>query len=150
LGSGTFTFSAFQNLTGGTGPDTFKLIGSAHLDGALDGGGGANSNTLDYSAYSARVVVSLGTNAVTAIKNLHGSGLNRIQSIVGSSAATNLLVSTNADTTFNVTGANAGNLNDAVIPGGTLSFSAFAFLTGGSSNDTYAFGAGGSLSGAID
>src|SRR5262249_29009017 len=108
------------------------------------------ANTLDYSGYAGRVVVSLATRAATGIKDLHGNGLADIQNVVGSSASTNLIVGPSAATTWNLTGPNAGYVNDAMVPGWIRSFSNFAYLTGSSGDDKFAFGAGASVSGALD
>jgi len=78
---GSVSFTNFQNLTGGSGKDTFKLIGTASLTGAIDGGSGSGLNTLDYSGYTPRVVVSVAAHAGTGIKNRSGSGVNQIQAL---------------------------------------------------------------------
>jgi Ca2+-binding RTX toxin-like protein len=52
------SFATTENLTGGTGNDTFAFADKATLSGKLDGGGG--TNTLDYSAYTTGVSVNLG------------------------------------------------------------------------------------------
>jgi hypothetical protein len=44
-----FEFEGIENLIGGTGKDTFAIIGQGSLTGSIDGGAG--SNTLDYSEY---------------------------------------------------------------------------------------------------
>jgi len=52
LGTGTVTegFSSIENLTGGTGNDTFTLSNGVTLDGNLDGGGGTNILNLNSGA----------------------------------------------------------------------------------------------------
>ncbi len=44
------TFSSFENLTGGTGADTFRFSDAGSLAGAIDGGGGGNTLTIDTAA----------------------------------------------------------------------------------------------------
>ncbi len=59
------TFSAFQNLTGGTGMDIFKFSAGKNVTGAIKGGGG--SDWLDYSSYTTPVTVNLQTGAATGV-----------------------------------------------------------------------------------
>ena len=66
-------FSGFPNFYGGTGADTFAFTGTGNTTGYIDGGGGPGINKLDYSALSTRVVVNIGGNAATLIKNAQGS-----------------------------------------------------------------------------
>ena len=47
---GNLTFTAVQNLTGGTGDDTFRFGNGAGVSGIVNGGGGTDK--LDYSAYT--------------------------------------------------------------------------------------------------
>src|SRR5574337_1416614 len=57
------TFSNIENLTGGTGNDDFLFSNGATVSGTVDGGAGG-TNTLDFTAYSTAVAVTLsGTNA---------------------------------------------------------------------------------------
>src|SRR5262249_27403096 len=61
------SFSAVQNLTGGTGADTFSFGASGSVSGVVDGGGGAN--TLDFHQRTTNVTVTLqatGPNKATA------------------------------------------------------------------------------------
>jgi hypothetical protein len=73
----TLTFSNVQNLTGGTGADTFVFADGAGVDGTIDGGGG--TNTLDYSAYSSSVIVDLQTGSATGV----GGDIANIQNVTG-------------------------------------------------------------------
>ena len=58
-------FSAFPNLTGGTGMDIFKFSNGKNVTGAIKGGGG--SDWLDYSSYTTPVTVNLQTGAATGV-----------------------------------------------------------------------------------
>jgi uncharacterized repeat protein (TIGR01451 family) len=84
------------------------------------------------------VKVNLGAGLATAL-NL----FSNISAAMGSTSATNSLVGANTANTWNITAANAGNVN------GSFTFSSIPNLTGGTGNDTFAFGAGGSVSGTI-
>src|SRR5574337_1761382 len=134
------TFSNIENLTGGTGNDDFLFSNGATVSGTVDGGAGG-TNTLDFTAYSTAVAVTLsGTNAfgysgtTAGVPNPIGGAfseitaidlpalantlnLNNVSSLVliNSSAATNL---------FNLTVEQGGvpNLtfgNVSVVNGGT-------------------------------
>jgi filamentous hemagglutinin family protein len=56
--NGTFGFSSFENLSGGTANDTFRFSNGALISGTIDGSAG--SDTLDYSASTTPVTVNLG------------------------------------------------------------------------------------------
>jgi hypothetical protein len=143
-GSGTLdsslTFSAVENLTGGTGDDDFKFSAGKAISGKIDGGGG--SNVLDDSAYTSAVTVNLQTSVATGTGTSAATGgFAHIQSLVGGSNKDTLIGANLADT-WSITGAGAGSVN------GT-SFSGFENLTGGTLADTFQFHSGGSLSGKI-
>ncbi|WP_196137586.1 hypothetical protein [Aliikangiella sp. G2MR2-5] len=120
------TFADFNNLTGGTGNDSFVFGVGGSLSGNLTGGDG--SDTIDYSAL-ASVSVDINT-------------LNEIEDLVGNGSDSTLLGG-DTDNTWNITGSNAGDIAG-------LTFSGFNNLTGGAGNDSFVFGANGSLSGIID
>lgn len=64
-------FSAVQNLTGGSGDDTFVFADAASVAGTIDGGAG--TNTLNYTAYSTPVAVNLGLNVPSLTASLDSS-----------------------------------------------------------------------------
>jgi hypothetical protein len=86
--TGVATFTSFENLTGGSGADTFKFSNGKSISGRINGGGGAD--TLDYSLFSTGVTVKLGvgtatgTGSIANIENVTGSRAN--DSITGSSS----------------------------------------------------------------
>jgi hypothetical protein len=134
--AGAVTFSGAANLLGGNGADTFVFADGAGVDGTIDGGGGTNA--LDYSAYSTSVVVNLQTGAATGV----GAGFANIQNVAGGSAA-NTLTGPDAATTWSVTGADAGTLNNGVT------FAAFGNLIGGAGDNAFVFADGATLSGSV-
>ena len=134
--NGTFSFTAFANLSSGAGANDFVLSNGASLTGKINGTAGAA--TLDYSSFTSDVSVNLQTNVVTAV----GGKVTGLVSIIGGSG-TNTLTGTNTPNTWHITGANAGDFN------GTVAFTAFANLTGGSNSDAFVFSAGASVSGMI-
>ena len=134
---GAYTFSSFENLTGGPANDVFVFQPGGSLAGGIDGGGG--TNTLDYSFYGGPVSVNLATGAATGI----GTSLTNLSNFLGSGSNADTLGGPAGDATWSITGTNAGSVN-----GNT--FSSFENLAGGAGNDTFAFTTGGSVSGNID
>jgi hypothetical protein len=137
--NGTFSFSAIGNLTGGTANDTFNFSNGVGVSGAVNGGGG--TDTLNYSQYLAAdpVTVNLQTSKATNI----GGVFSNIESLVGG-LGSNTLTGANTANTWNITGANAGNVN------GTFTFSSIGNLTGGTGQNIFTFAAGGKLAGKIN
>jgi hypothetical protein len=136
--TGGFSFQAYQNLTGGAGDNTFAFFSpSGAISGLVTGGGG--TNTLDYSAYTASVIVDLQTGQATAT----GSEANIVNVLGGTSAGPglyNLLIGNGGNVLTGgsgrrnilVAGAtastlNAGNGEDLLI-GGTTTYDTEAGL----------------------
>ena len=111
-----------------------RFANGATISGTIAGGGGADS--LYYSAYTSPVTVNLP--ASTATGTLGYSG---IQSIVGGQAS-DTLFGPATDTTWNLSGANAGS-----VPG--MTFSGFENLSAGAGADTFVFASGATLGGII-
>lgn len=139
-GTNDFTFdsvnvTAFANLTGGSGDDTFIFADAATLGGNLVGGGSANR--IDLSAYATAVGVNFQTSTSTGIGGTF-SGIDDFDGNGSSSTFTGLT----AATTYNVTGA-----NDFTF--GSVSVTDFANLTGGTNDDTFIFANAASLGGNL-
>src|SRR5207245_949991 len=77
----TFSFSAVENLTGGSGVDTFKFKKGKSISGAITGGGAPvdSGDWLDYSAFTTAVTVNLATGSATGA----GGGVTGIQNVTG-------------------------------------------------------------------
>jgi hypothetical protein len=133
----SLSFYAVENLTGGTGSDTFKFTSAGSISGKVDGGGG--TNTLDYSG-DGGMAATVNLASDTATKT---GGFAHIQTLVGSTASTDKLIGPNATNVWSITNNNAGTV-------GSFSFSAIKYLTGGSGEDVFVFGAGKTISGKID
>jgi hypothetical protein len=146
LNSGTvdgYAFSNFANLTGTTGNDTFAIATGGSISGTINGNGFTTADTLDYSSRTSTVSVVLTSTATGSGAGTNVAAFIGINKLVGSSATDNSLIGPNAATTWNVTGADSGNLN------GQITFSAFANLTGGNNDDTFKLASGGSVSGTM-
>ncbi|MDB5357607.1 MAG: hypothetical protein JWN24_4060 [Phycisphaerales bacterium] len=132
-----YTFSSFENLTGGPGNDTFAFQPGGSVAGNVDGGGG--TNTLDDSALPGPITVNLQTSTAPGI----GGTFANISNFIGSASAGDTLIGPDAATNWQITAANAGSA-------GSDTFSSFENLTGGAGNDSFAFLPGGGVSGNID
>ena len=130
--SHSLTFSNFELLNGGSGNDTFNLSGAqtfalngnagddnfvfannATLNGNINGG--ANTDTLDYSAYTTAVTVDLSTQIAHAVTG----AVNGIENVNGGAGNDDIT----GDAGNNVLNGNGGN--DTLI--------------GGTGDDTYIF-----------
>jgi hypothetical protein len=67
---GGVTFSSFQNLTGGSGNDTFQIGAMGLLSGTINGGGGVNA--LDFSGYTGDIVVDLPLDMAAQVGSVSG------------------------------------------------------------------------------
>jgi hypothetical protein len=147
---GHVSFTGMENLTGGSGADTFKFSGTGNVTGALSGGGGADQLNFalltDSGAGGRAITLNLQTGVATRADglNLIGGTFSGIQSVGGSTAAANTLIGPNAFVTWNVTGANAGNIKRGLTVTSFLSsWKSFQKLIGGSDVDVFQFTAAG-------
>src|SRR5262249_12976867 len=92
---GAISFTRTGSLKGGSGNDTFAASGSGSISGVVNGGAG--SDTVTDAVMSVAVTVSL-------------SALANVETVVGGSSAGDMLVGTNAATTWNVTGTHSGTV----------------------------------------
>lgn len=138
----TFNISASVNasLKGGAGNDHFNFTSStASVSGTIDGQGG--TNTVSYAAYTSPVQVNLANGTATG-----AGGLANIESLIGGSGA-NTLIGANVNNTWTISGTNAGNVSNTL---GTVTFTSFANLTGGSAADTFDINNGQHVTGTLD
>ena len=131
----TITFSAFQNLTGGTSTDDFVFSNGAAVTGTIDGTS-SSGNQFDFSLYTTAVSVNLQTGAST------GGNFTNIQSFTGGTGS-NTLTGTNTANTWDITSSNTGTFNT------TTSFFGFQNLVGGSVGDDFVFSDGALVTGTI-
>ncbi len=131
----TFAFSNIANLVGGSSSDTFRFLSAGSLSGTVDGGGGTNK--LDYSGNGGvAVIVNLQSHSAPDINGGAPGGFSNIQSLAGSTAATNLLIAANSYNNWSITGTYAGKVN-------TFSFTGIENLQGSSNVDVFKFSAAG-------
>ncbi len=111
-------FTQIQNLTGGTLDDSFLFGDGVSFNGSISDNGGTDN--FNYSAYTTPLEVDLNT-----------LGAVGIEQIIGTTAADSTLIGANIPNTWEITNLNAGMIN------GTLNFTAFNTLRGGTSTDTF-------------
>ena len=145
----TINYTGFGNLVGGSGTNNFHFTtGGSEI---FINGGSVGPDTLDYSAMTTPVNISL-----QAVGSLHGftgtssvgisTKFDNIDVAIGSTSASNVLTGISATTVWTITGLNAGNL---VASGNTLNFSNFPNLAGGGGTNTISYLTGGSLTGSF-
>ena len=148
-GAQTLAFSAIENLTGGTGADLFDFADGATVAGAVDGGVGGGSDTLDFAAYaSARSVLLTASDAAEGFDGTEASitsGFSNIDVLVGGAAVTDTLQGRDAGSTWDLDGTDTYTDGTA-----TLAFSGVENLTGGTGADLFDFADGATVAGALD
>ncbi|HTQ39830.1 MAG TPA: calcium-binding protein [Pirellulales bacterium] len=138
----TFHFGNIQNLTGGTGDDTFLLTPGKSVSSTISGGAG--NDTISFAASTTPVSVNLQTHSATGV----GRFSTDIENIIGGAAndtltGPNTLISSPLPNTWNITGANAITFDG-------VGFTSFENLTGGTVADDFVFADGATVSGKID
>jgi hypothetical protein len=123
----TIAFSAFEDLTGGTGMDIFQFGAGAHMSGSINGSGGGD--WLDYAAYTTPVAVNLQKNTATGV----GGGVTNVQNVRGGQGGNTLIGNSLANILIGGAGANT-------IVGGTgrsilIGDKGAATITGNSGSD---------------
>jgi hypothetical protein len=165
--SGTWSFSGFEILTGGTQDNAFQLLANVAynllgglgndlfafgdgvtLTGWLDGDGG--TNTLDLSAFTApRIVLLTAPGASIGFDGQDAAltdGFQNINLLVATPALTDNLQGIDQAATWNF----GGVVNLYNSAGRSLGFREFEFYTGGSGDDTFSLGDGVTIPGIVD
>ncbi len=131
--NGAFYFSSIQNLNGGKLGDTFHFLPGGSVAGVVSGGLGVN--TLDYSNFNNTITVGLQqtqdpfSKLFTSAASFTG-GYAYITNLIGSTygstlVGANMQSSPSAQTIWNVTARNTGNVN------GNFNFTGVNCLTSG-------------------
>jgi len=124
------TFNNIENLIGGSLDDSFVFGDGIDFNGSITDNGGIDN--FDFSAYTTPLTVNLNT-----------FGLVGIEQVIGTTNADSTLIGTNTVSNWEITNLNEGVLN------GTLNFTDFANLIGGTLNDSFIIGDGVDFSGGI-
>jgi hypothetical protein len=122
----TKTFSNFTNLVVGSGTNTFSFTNGGSVNAVINGAGSVTN--FDYSAYTNPVTVNLSNNTATGT-----GGFSSVNKFTGN-GNNSTLIGPNTTTTWNITGANTGNVN------GTKTFINFSNLTGTGNANTIVAG----------
>ena len=129
---GNVAFSGFENLTGGSEQDTFRLDGNDAVTGLINGGGSLN-DSLNIIGLARSVSVAIGTETDADI-NVVG-----IEGIIAADNNNTLIAESEVNIWnigLNDVSQDAGRLQTA---GYTVSFSGFANLQGGDDMDVFNF-----------
>jgi virginiamycin B lyase len=132
-------FANIENISGGSGNDTFTFGPTGVVDGNVDGGGG--TNTVNYASYGNPVQVDL--------ESMTAPGLDsfaNIETFLGSNGS-NTLYGPDTANTWQITGINAGKM---FAPAATYTFTSFANLVGGTVADQFNFNNAKGVTGTID
>ncbi|MGA9856034.1 MAG: hypothetical protein WBR29_12235, partial [Gammaproteobacteria bacterium] len=135
-------FTNIQNLTGGTGDDSFTFVAGGSVGGNLTGGGG--TDTLDYSGLAGPVNVvltSVSGGLGTGTGSLIAGNFSGMSILKGSAGATDILSGPNQPNVWQITNADAGNVDG-------FQFLSIENLTGGGNTNQFVLN-GGSLTGQI-
>lgn len=107
-------FSNIQNLTGGSSGNNFIFADNANLTGSINGGSLANTNTLDFSAYSNPVLITLSSvnngSSATSLSTI--ASFTNINNLVGQMINANQIYLTDSKLTFVYTGTKQGYISD--------------------------------------
>ncbi|RLB70480.1 MAG: hypothetical protein DRH04_03515, partial [Deltaproteobacteria bacterium] len=129
-----YTFTSFENLSGGTGADTFAFADGTSLSGQADGGLGID--TLDFSAYlTPRSVTLIGLGSLDGYAGTTSTlndGFDNINALLGSSAQDSF-TGMNTASTFDLNTSTYTETNSGRI----LTYLGFDNLNGGSANDQF-------------
>ena len=132
-------FAGFENLTGGSANDSFFLSDGVGVTGTINGGGAPGTDTLSYAAYTTTVSVILGGPATGV-----GTAVLGIENVIGGTQANDSLTGPNLANTWNLAAGTAGNI---VNSNGTITYSSFESLNGGTNSDNFLIGVGSTITG---
>ncbi|PUA26878.1 MAG: hypothetical protein B0W54_20865 [Cellvibrio sp. 79] len=138
-------FTGFANLTGSALVDMVVFDNSAAtLTGHLNLGDG--QDTLDLSASDRDITVQLNSSKTTLASGV--LSVDKIEIIKGDVDQSNRLIGDNFANTWTLDDVNAGRVTAAET--GTITFTQFKNITGGSQDDLFVFEALGGLTGLVD
>jgi Ca2+-binding RTX toxin-like protein len=135
----SYNYTSVENLTGGSGVDTF-FVGSFTISGIVDGGGGVR-NAIDYSGVAGPYTIDLSTNSIPTVLG----GVANIQDVTGSFGNDTLIGDGNANLLNGYIGSDillGGGGND-ILDGGVANDD--DYLDGGAGTDTLRASANGTV-----
>jgi hypothetical protein len=102
----TISFFGFQNLTGGSGANTFIVNNGAHVTGTIDGGGG-NGTLVGPNTVTTWAITALNAGVLTSTGG--ATTFTGIQNLTGGSAANTFVFSDGAGVDGNIIGGGGAN-----------------------------------------
>jgi len=149
------SFADIENITGGTGQDTFTFDADGALNGTVSGGGGSDklvgADRENAWVFSGENEGTLNGGAFADIENVVGGADedtftitegSSIEGTVSGGEGSDTLAAADTDNSWVISGVNAGTLNG-------LAFVEIENLIGGAGNDAFIF-AGGTITGTVD
>jgi hypothetical protein len=129
---GNASFSAVENLTGGSGVDEFVFSNGKSVSGKIDGGAGGNV-WLDYAAYTTSVAVNLATHSATSIDGGAAGGIANIRNVRGGQGGNTLTGNSQGNILIGGNGADTiiGGSGRSILIGGNGT----DFIKGGTADD---------------
>ena len=126
-----FSFTGFENLTGGSGLDVFRFISLGQVTGNIDGGAAPThqGNWLDYSGLGTAVQVNLQTGSATEV----GGKVSNVQNVYGSNGGSTL--TGNAQGNILIGGAGSDLLTGGTGPSLLIGATGADSIAGGSAGD---------------
>lgn len=137
---GAYTFTAVENLTGGTGADTFTFVAGFRTTGTVRGGSGVD--TLTGANVIGSWALSSSSGGTVTWTGIGAQMFDQLETLAAGAAA-DTLTGTNVATTWNVTGTNAGTI------AGGVAFTSMGTLVGGTAADTFNLSSGASVAGTL-
>ena len=153
----TVYFNNFTDLNGGNQNDVFKIGAVGSLSGQING----NSHNLTSSPSGDQLDLSLRENIKLTINNSTGNTVSydggsvkytTVETVVGntSNGSTSTIVGENINSTWIISGTDAGSLKQTATGGSTTIFSNFNNITGGKADDNFKFEDSGFITGFVD
>ena len=148
--SAAVSFSNIENITGGTGEDTFSFASAGSgVDGLIDGSSqpDGGKDTLNAKALGGGLVFTMGSDAPAGISFDRIEAITVTEADVGDTGNYNTISSGDGSNDWTIDGRNTGELTES---GATTRFTGFQIIQGGDGEDGFLVLASGSDDVGID
>ena len=133
-GGNTIHFTDFNYIDGGIDDDNFLITVDGSISGLIDGGIATTQDQLTVTSPTGPMNIALGTTQIGNATNITG-----IERVTGDGANVTLIGENLAQTDWNITGINEGNVNYSQ---GIVNFFNVSNLTGNTGKDSFMFAIG--------